>query len=44
MNGVVWEIKAKLGNLCVEMNIDNTKWKLNTMLFADDTVLLGKSE
>ncbi len=26
------------------MSIGNTKWKLNTILFADDTVLLAESE
>ncbi len=44
MAGVVREMKAKIGNLGVVMSIDNTKWKLNTKLFADDTVLLTESE
>lgn len=26
----------------LEMNINNTKWKLNNILFADDTVVLQK--
>ncbi len=42
MDGVVREIKAKTGNLGVEMSMDNTKWKINTMLFADDSVLLAE--
>ncbi len=37
-------MKAKTGNLGTEMSIDNAKWKLNNMLFADDTVLLAESE
>ncbi len=44
MDGVVREMKAKIGNLGEEMSTDDTKWKLNTMLFTDDTVLLAKSE
>ncbi len=35
-------MKAKIGNLGAEMSIDNTKWKLNTLSFADDTVLLAE--
>jgi len=44
MDGVVREMKAKVGNVGVEMSIDKSKWKLNTILFADDTVLLAESE
>jgi len=43
MDRVVREIKAKVGNVGVEMIIDKTKWKLNTILFVDDTVLLAES-
>lgn len=28
----------------IEMSIDKTEWKLSTMLFADDTVLLAETE
>ncbi len=41
---VVREMKTKIGNLGEEMSTDNTKWKLNTMLFADDTILLEERE
>ncbi len=44
MDGVVREIKAKIENLGVEMSIDNTKWKFNTMLPVDETALLVESE
>ncbi len=44
MDGVARKLKAKIGNLGVEMSIDNIKWKLSTILFADDAVLLAESE
>ncbi len=44
MDGVIREIKAKIGNIGIEMRIDNAKWKISTKLFADDTVLLAESE
>ncbi len=44
MDGVIREMKAKIGNLGIEMSIDNAKWNLSTILFADDTVLLAESE
>ncbi len=37
-------MKSKIGNLGIEMSIDNAKWELSNMLFADDTVLLAESE
>ncbi len=37
MDEVVRTMKAKIVYLDVEMSIDNTKWKFNTVLFADDT-------
>ncbi len=40
MDGIVKEVKAKIGNLGVEISIE---WKLNTMLFAGNTVLLPES-
>ncbi len=43
MDGVVRELKAEIGNIGVKMSVDNTKWKLNTMLFADDRVLLSQN-
>ncbi len=42
MDGVVRKMKATVDNVGVEMSIDNTKWKLNTILFVDDTVLLAE--
>lgn len=40
MDKVVREMKASVGN-AEEMKIGNTKWKLNTILFAGDATLLG---
>ncbi len=40
MDGVVKEMEAKIGNVGVEMSIDNEKQKFNIMMSADDTVLL----
>ncbi len=44
MDGVVREMKTKVRNVAVKMSIDKTEWKLSTMLFADDSVLLAESE
>ncbi len=44
MDGVVREMKAKVGEVGVEMCVNGAKWVLNTILFADDTVLIAKSE
>ncbi len=44
MDGVIREMKAKIGNLGREMSIDNAKRKISNMLFADDTVPLAESE
>ncbi len=44
MDGMVREIKTKLSNVCVERSIDDTKRKLNFVLFAIDTVLLAESK
>lgn len=36
-------MKARAGNVEVETNIDNTKWKLNIYYnFTDDTMLLAE--
>lgn len=40
MDGVVREIKARVGNTGVELCTGITKWKLNAILFAGDTVLI----
>ncbi len=42
MYGVIRKIKAEIGNLGIEMSIDNAKWKISNMLFPDDTVLLAE--
>ncbi len=42
--GVVREVEAKVGNVGVELCMDDTIWKLNTVLFADDIVLIAESE
>ncbi len=42
MDGVIKEMKAKIGNLGIEMSIDYAKWKISNMLFADDTLLLAE--
>lgn len=40
MDGVFPVMKARFGNVDVEISIDNTEWKLNTIIFPDNTVLL----
>ena len=44
MDGVVREMKARISNVGVELCTDDAEWKLNTMLFADDTVLTAEYE
>lgn len=44
MDGEVKKMKAKVGNIRVEMSVDNTEWKFNTFLSADDTILLAESK
>ncbi len=43
MDGVVREMKAKVGNVGMEMSIITTKWKLKTILFVDDIVQLAEN-
>ncbi len=38
------EMKAKVGDVGVEICVNGGKWVLNTILFADDTVLTVKNE
>ncbi len=40
MDGVIREMKAKVGEVGVKMFAAGRKWMLNSILFADDTVLL----
>jgi len=44
MDGVVREVKARAGDVGIELCMDEAKWKLNTLLFADDTVLVAENE
>ncbi len=44
MDGVIREMKAKVGDVGVEMCVNGGKWVLNTILFADDTVLIAEYE
>ena len=45
MDGVIREMKAGAGvNVGVELCTRDGKWLVNTILFADDTVLIAKSE
>jgi len=44
MDGVVREVKARAGDGGIELCTDEAKWKLNTLLFADDTVLVAENE
>lgn len=34
MNGVVKDIKARIGNTGVMMSADDTKWKLNSVVYS----------
>lgn len=38
------KIKARIGITGAEMSGDGTKWKVNTPLFGDNTVLLAQEE
>ena len=44
MDGVVREMKAKVDGVGVEMCVNGDKWVLNTILFADDSVLIAENE
>ena len=44
MDGVIREMKAKVDGGGVEMCVNDDKWMLNTILFADDTVLIAENE
>ncbi len=38
------DMKAKVGNAGVELCTDDAKWTVNTILFADDTVLAAENQ
>ncbi len=44
MDGVMKEVKGKVGEVGVRMYDEGRKWGLNSILFADDTVLIAASE
>ncbi len=44
MDGVIREVKGKVGEVGVIMYDEGRKWVLNSVLFADDTVLIAESE
>ncbi len=46
MDGVMREVKGKVGEVGVRMYAEGRKWKwvLNSILFADDTVLIAENE
>ncbi len=44
MDGVMRERKGKTGEVGVRMYAEGRKWVLNSVLFADDTVLIAENE
>jgi len=44
MDGVIREMKAKLGKVGAKLNVEGEDWWLITSLFADDSVLMAESE
>ncbi len=44
MDGVKREMKGKVGEVGVRMYTEGRKWVLNSILFADDTVLIAENE
>ncbi len=44
MDGVMKEMKGKVGEVGVRMYAEGRKWVLNSILFADDTVLIAENE
>ncbi len=43
-DGVMREMKGKVGEVGVRMYVEGRKWVLNLILFADDTVLNAENE
>ena len=35
-------MKVRVGNVGMKISIDSVEWKLNTILFADETVLVAE--
>ncbi len=44
MDGVMREMNGKVGEVGVRMYAEGRKWVLNSVLFADDTVLIAENE
>ncbi len=44
MDGVMREMKGKVGGVQVRMYAEGRKWVLNSILFTDDTVLIAENE
>ncbi len=44
MDGVMRKVKGKVGEAEVRLYDEGRKWVLNSILFADDTVLIAESE
>ncbi len=44
MDGVMREVKGKVGEVGIKLYNEGRKWVLNSILFADDTVLIAENE
>ncbi len=44
LDGVMREMKGRVGEVGVRMYARGRKWMLNSILFADDTVLIAENE
>ncbi len=44
IDGVMREVKGKVGEVGVRVYDEGRKWVLNSILFADDTVIIAESE
>ncbi len=44
MDGVMREVKGKIGEVGIRMYDEGRKWVLNSILSADETVLIAESE
>ncbi len=44
IDGVMREMKGKVGEVGIRMYAEGKKWVLNSNLFADDTVLIAENE
>ncbi len=44
MDGVMREVKGRVGEAGVRMYAEGREWVLNSILFADDTMLIAENE